>query len=157
MEERRVYRNRRQRNRRQEDRLAVYFTKQIPLRQVPGAVVLGITNLIAGLFVFDLILFSPSFVNVYLSSIIVLPVWSMFFFISGATLTASGFYKRWWLFNVGATMSMFLWGAISTSIFFSLFTDHADPSPIKLAMAWWMIAGQMVMLNPPLYKKREDL
>jgi len=148
---------RRTRRRRKEDRMVLYFTNKIPLRRLPGIVVLGITNLIAGLFVFDVEVFSEAFIRVYLTSMVPLEVWSIFFFSSGLSLVFSGFYRRWWVFNIGATLSLFLWGAISTSIFVSLFTDRAEPSPITLAMAWWMLGGQVAMLIPPLYKKWEEL
>ena len=157
MEERRVNGDRRQRNRRQEDRLVVYFTNRIPLRRVPGTLILGLTNLIAGLFVVDLGLFVDSFISVYLGRIMPVGIWGTLFLISGAFLVVSGFYRRWWVFNFGATLSLFLWGAVSISIFASWAANRASLSPIALAMAWWMLAGQVAMLIVPLYKKWEDL
>jgi hypothetical protein len=118
---------------------------------------LGITNLIAGLFVFDLVVFSETFISIYLDQIMPVKAWGLLFLFSGLTLTGATMYRRWWLFNVGAALSLFLWGAVTISIFASWLADRTSLSPIALALAWWMLAGQMSMLIVPLYKKWEDL
>lgn len=157
MEKRRMQRDRRRKNRRQEDRVAIYMTNQMPLRRIPGTLALGITNIIAGLFAFNLNSFTDTFVSAYLTQIFPIGVWGVVFLASGFTLVGSTIYRRWWLFNIGAGMSLFLWAAVSFSIFASWFSGRTLLSPIALAMAFWMLVGQMTMLIVPLYRKWEDL
>ena len=144
---------RRSRTRRTED--VVVIPLRIPSRRIPGTLALATTNLMASAIGYN----SQSYMDIgvlrYVQRITPFPVWSGLFALSGSLLIAAVLTKRWSVFNVGAALSLFVWATVTLSIF-AVWFRGGTLSPIGLAMAWWMLIGQVSMLATPLVNKWGD-
>lgn len=126
-------------------------------RRVPGTAALAATNLIAGLIVFDIDAFVDVLVLDYLGRAGGPVFWGAFFLVAGLFLGASCIRRKWWLLNVGSTVSLFAWTATCLAIVAAWFTGTAGLSPVGLALAFWMVAGQGSMLITPLVARGRGL
>lgn len=145
MEERRTH------VRRSEDRLVVP-RPYIPTRRVPGTLALASTNFLAAYVGFDPELYADVEALRYVQRITPFSIWAIVFLLSGLLLLLSTITRRWFVFNAGAVLSLFLWATVVFSLF-AVWLRGTLVSPIGLAMAWWMLVGQITMLAVPLFKR----
>lgn len=127
---------------------------RMPPRRAPGTTVLAITNLIAATTIINHDWYGGVQALQYLTVWVPPIVLNSLFLFAGLFLTAAVITRRWWVFNVGAGLSLFVWTATAGSIVFSWALTEGSYSPIAVALAWWMAAGQAVMLFAPLLAGR---
>lgn len=149
-----------ERHERDLDRIAQALARDEPQpgrftsRRVPGTAVLGVTNLIAA----QILLTGDTFVEaealVYLRQIGSEFAWGASFAMSAVLLLVACFNRRWSLLNAGSVISLFVWTAAGVSLFAAWLTGNALLSPIALALAFWMVAGQAAMLVVPLLGRK---
>ena len=118
-------------------------------RRVPGTAALALTNLIAGLLLFDIDQFSDVMILGYLTRAGGPYIWGALFMVAGLLLTVACVTRRWMPLNVGSVLSLFAWTATSLAIIAAWLTG-TRLSPVGLALAVWMVAGQATMLITPL-------
>ena len=119
-------------------------------RRIPGTAALAITNLIAGMLVFDLAPFSDVVILAYIARFGGPQVWALFYLFAGVMLTVACATRRWVWLNMGSFVSLFVWTATSLAIATAWLTSPAGLSPVGLALAFWMVGGQAAMLITPL-------
>jgi len=126
------------------------MAQRFAVRRIPGTAILAITNLIAATLLVNPDRFGEVAALTYVRMLGGDHVWGFWFLAGGLFLTVASFTRRWWLLNVGSVISLFAWTAVAFSLMASAVTGQADLSPIAIALAWWMFAGQIAMLIVPL-------
>ena len=140
---------RRQHTRRAEDRLV--RPGRMPTRRVLGTAALAVTNLIAATIALDPTSWTTIVALRHMGGDRTGVLWAGLFAASGLLLAAACVWRRWWQLNVGGVISLFVWTLVSVSIILVwAFNGGSRISPIAIAMAWWMPAGQATMLMTPL-------
>ena len=140
---------RRQHTRRAEDRPA--RPGRMPVRRRPGTAALAATNLIAATIALDPTSWTTIIALRYMGGDRTGVLWAGLFAASGLLLFAACVWRRWWQLNVGGVISLFVWTVVSVSIILVWASNGGSRiSPIAVAMAWWMPAGQATMLMTPL-------
>jgi len=127
---------------------------RMPPRRIPGTAVLAITNLIAATTIIYHDWYGDVQALIYLTAWAPPIVMNSLFLFAGMLLTAAVITRRWWVLNVGAGLSLFVWTATAGAILATWALTEGSYSPIALALAWWMAAGQAAMLFSPLLAGR---
>jgi hypothetical protein len=125
-------------------------------RRIPGTAALTLTNLVAGLIVFNLARFNTEFVLSYLGTWAGPSVWGGVLLTSGLFLAGACVTRRWLLLNVGSVLSLFAWTAAALALLGAWLSDTVQLSPIALGLWVWMVAGQAAMLITPLTLRGRD-
>ena len=140
---------RRQHTRRSEDQQIQ--PGRMPTRRIPGVAALAATNLIAATIALAPTSWTTIIALRYMGGATAGFVWATLFAAAGLLLSAACVWRRWWMLNVGGVISLFVWTVVSVSIILVwAFNGGSRISPIAIAMAWWMPAGQATMLMTPL-------
>lgn len=119
-------------------------------RRVPGTAALAVTNLIAALVLVDASAFNDATALVFVRTFGGPNIWGFWFATAGVLLTVAALSRRWWALNVGSVISLFAWSAVCVAVVAATVVGEASLSPVALALAWWMFAGQVAMLIAPL-------
>lgn len=133
-----------------------HVERRIPNRRVPGTAALATTNLLAGSIVFNYKAYESTQALLYLQKYVSLAVWGSLLFLSGLILLLSIVNRKWITLNIGACVSLFVWGTVALGMFMTWFRASSTLSPIAMALAWWMLTGQLAMLAAPLTVRWQD-
>lgn len=119
-------------------------------RRIPGTTSLALTNLLAAGLLFDNSVFSQASVLIFARTLAPAWVWGAAFLVSSIALLIAVFTRRLGWLNLGGSISLFAWTAVSVAGIVAWFTGEVELSPVAGGLFFWMVAGQASMLITPL-------
>lgn len=123
-------------------------------RRIPGTLALAMTNLLAAGLLLDSSVFDTSAVLIIARTVMSANMWGALFLLSGVTLLVATVNRKLLWLNIGSTISLFSWIAISLAGIMAWFFGEVELSPIAGGLFFWMMAGQAAMLVVPLIGRR---
>lgn len=123
-------------------------------RRIPGTLALALTNVMGAGLLVDTRQFDRITVHEISRSFLPAQAWGALFAVAGICLLVAALTRRIGWLNVGSTLSLFAWTAVSLSVLTVLLAGDAALSPVAGALFVWMVAGQAAMLFTPLLGDR---
>lgn len=119
-------------------------------RRIPGTVALAVTNLMGAGLLIDNAEFELNPLHAVARAFLPAEAWGALFTVAGVCLTVAVFTRRLIWLNVGSTVSLFAWIAVSLSLMAVWLAGDVTLTPLAGALLMWMVAGQASMLFTPL-------